>query len=133
MTVTFNDGAELVGAVEFKLHKSNYRAVLRTVEQVTNLTMHYDQEGVKDTKQTEATRGGGETSSDQGTLGITSDPEGAEVEIDGAFTGQSPRSLVLAPGEYQVKLRNKGYKNCEHKIVIQAGETVNVHAEMKPK
>ena len=35
LTVTFNDGAELIGALEFKLHKSNYRGVLRTAEQVT--------------------------------------------------------------------------------------------------
>ena len=51
MTLTFNDGEEMVGAVEFRLHKGNYRSCLRSVEQVTGLTMGYDQEGIKDSQQ----------------------------------------------------------------------------------
>ena len=51
MTLTFNDGGEMVGAVEFKLHKGNYRSCFRSVEQVTGLTMGYDQEGIKESKQ----------------------------------------------------------------------------------
>ena len=50
LTITFNDSADLVGEVEFKLHKSNYRGALRTAEQVTGLTMLYAQEEIKDTK-----------------------------------------------------------------------------------
>jgi len=68
MTVSFNDGKDLAGAVEFKLHKSNYRGVLRTVEEVTGLTMAYDQEGVKDTKQTVASRVGNKADDTQGVL-----------------------------------------------------------------
>ena len=34
-----------VGAVEFKMHKSNYRSFMRGLEQVTGLSMLYDQEG----------------------------------------------------------------------------------------
>ncbi len=41
MTLSFNDGDKLVGAVEFKLHKNNYRGVLRTLEEITGLTMEY--------------------------------------------------------------------------------------------
>jgi len=133
MTISFNDGADLVGAVEFKLHKSNYRGVLRTVEQVSGQTMHYDQEGVKDTKQTVATRGGGEPAESQGVVKITSNPEGAEVDIDGAYTGQSPRSPALAPGEHKLKLQKKGYKDWERKIMIAAGETLEVSVEMERK
>ncbi len=51
MTLTFNDGEEMVGAVEFKLHKGNYRSCLRSVEQITGLTMGYDQEGIKESEQ----------------------------------------------------------------------------------
>ena len=56
--------------------------------------MLYDQEGVKDTKQTVAAREGG--GANQSILKITSDPEGAEIEIDGSFTGGSPRSNAVA-------------------------------------
>ncbi len=133
MTLTFDDGKDLVGAVEFKLHKSNYRGVLRTVEQVTGVTMEYEQEGVKDTKQTIATRKGSRQDDSRGVVKITSDPEGAEVEIDGAFAGNTPRSKALVPGEYKLKLRKKGYKDWERKLAIEAGETVQVHAEMEKK
>ena len=56
MTLTFDDEGKQVGAIEFKLHKNNYRGVLRTVEQVTKLTMLVDEEGVKESKQTVARR-----------------------------------------------------------------------------
>ena len=55
-TLAFNDGKDLVGAVEFKLHKSNYRSCLRSIEQVTDLEMSYDQEGIKESEQTVSKR-----------------------------------------------------------------------------
>jgi hypothetical protein len=133
MTVTFNDGAN-AGAVEFKLHKDNYRGVLRTVEQATGLTMVYDQEGVKDSEQTVATRSTEkptEAASGQGTLEIKSVPEGPEIEINGAFVGNAPRLRSLAPGEYAVRLKKKGYKDWERKVSVAAGETLTVTAEME--
>ena len=57
MTLSFDDGGKQKGAIEFKLHKNNYRGVLRTVEQITDLTMKVDDEGIKDKEQTVATRG----------------------------------------------------------------------------
>ena len=51
MTLSFNDGQSLVGAVEFKLDKGNYRPILRSVESSTGLVMKYDQEGIKDQEQ----------------------------------------------------------------------------------
>jgi hypothetical protein len=56
LELAFDDGHDLVGAVEFKLHKSNYRGALRAVEQVTGHTAWYEQEGIKDTRQTLAAR-----------------------------------------------------------------------------
>ena len=130
MTLAFNDGDKLVGAVEFKLHKSNYRGVLRTIEEITGLSMEYDQEGVKDTKQTVASRKG---SAEKGTVKITSDPEGAEIEVDGAFTGITPRTRALTPGEHTITLRKKGHKAWGRKIAVEAGETLEVNAELESK
>ena len=56
LELAFDDGHVLVGAVEFKLHKSNYRGALRAVEQATGLPALYEQEGIKDTRQTLAAR-----------------------------------------------------------------------------
>ena len=131
LTITFNDGADLVGAVEFKLHKSNYRGALRTAEQVTGLTMLYDQEGIKDTKQTVARRGDNAPRDDQGSLKISSDPEGAEIEIDGAFVGNTPRIRTVQPGRHKVRLKRKGYADWERKVAVEAGETLEIDVELE--
>ena len=128
LTLSFNDGKELVGAIEFKLHKSNYRAVLRTVEQITGLKMAYDQEGVKDTRQAVASRRGDQAGRQTGVAKITSNPDGAEIEIDGAFIGISPRNLK--PGEYMITARKKDYGRWERKISIEVGDVLEIHAEL---
>jgi hypothetical protein len=56
MALSFNDGADLVGKVEFKLHKSNYQSVLGTVEEVTGRTVASREEGVTNTEQTVASQ-----------------------------------------------------------------------------
>ena len=130
LTLAFDDGSDLVGAVEFQLHKSNYRGTLRSIEQVTGLEMLYDQEGIKATKQTVASR---RSNSSQAVVEISSDPEGAEVEIDGAFVGSTPRSRSLTPGKHTIKLHKKGYKDREYNVVVEAGETMDISAELESK
>ena len=130
MTLSFNDGKELVGAVEFKLHKGNYRAVLRTVEEITGLTMGYDQEGVKDARQTVTSRGGGQAGQQTGVVKITSNPDGAEIEVDGAFVGIAPRARNLKAGKYMLTVRKKGYGSWKREISIEAGDMLDVHAEL---
>ena len=58
MTLSFDDGGDIVGAVEFKLDKKNYRGVMRAVEQVSGVELVFDQEGIKDEKETVASRSG---------------------------------------------------------------------------
>ena len=79
MTLSFDDGGKQKGAIEFKLHKSNYRGVLRTVEQITDLTMKVDDEGIKDKEQTVATR---EASGDQPSNEAPGDQPSNEVPGD---------------------------------------------------
>jgi hypothetical protein len=100
------------------------------MEEVTGLTLTNDQEGIKDTKQTVATRG---SDPSQAVVEISSDPDGAEIEIDGAFVGNAPRSRSLSPGEHNIKLRKKGYQDWERKIAVQAGETLEVEAALESK
>ncbi len=44
-----------------------------------------------------------------GVLEVTSDPPGAEVEIDGTPAGTTPLRRELRPGKHQVRLRLAGY------------------------
>jgi len=61
--LAFDDGQERIGAVEFKLHKSNYRGALRALEQVTGLALLYEQEGIRDSRQSVAARSAGKSGS----------------------------------------------------------------------
>ena len=117
----------VIGAVEFKLHKSNFRGVLRTVEQVSKVEMKFEQEGIKDERKTVARRGNDDQNT--ATLELNSDPADAEIEIDGAFVGTTPRTKKLKPGEYRIA--KKGYKSWERKITLEATGKVPLKIDLE--
>ncbi len=131
MTLSFDDGADIVGAVEFKLDKKNYRGILRSIEQVSDTELVFDQEGIKDEKETVASRSGGQ--SNMAVLDIKSEPKDAEIEIDGVFAGTTPRTKRLAPGEYKIKISRNGYKSWEKKIIVEAEEEFPLSVQLEKK
>jgi hypothetical protein len=60
---------------------------------------------------------------------ITSDATGADIEIDGAFVGNTPSSRKLTPGLHKIVVRN-GKKVWERTIEVQAETAVTVHAKV---
>ena len=131
MTLSFNDGADIVGAVEFKLDKKNYRGILRAVEQASDIDLVFDQEGIKGEKETVATRSG--VRANEAILDISSEPGDAEIEIDGVFAGTTPRTKRLSPGEYKIKISKNGYKSWERKIKVGAEEEFPVKVQLERK
>ena len=132
MTLSFNDGGDIVGAVEFKLDKKNYRGVMRAVEQVSGVNLVFDQEGIKDEKETVASRSG-TSETEVAVIEISSNPESAEIEVDGAFAGTTPRTKRLKTGEYKIKITMNGYKSWERKIRVEAGEEIPITVELQKK
>jgi hypothetical protein len=65
-------------------------------------------------------------------LDISSEPDGAEITIDGNFVGSTPSSITLEPGHYMVQVRKKGYTEWVRKIRITGG-TIAVVAELERK
>ena len=63
-------------------------------------------------------------------LSVTSNPDGADIEIDGAFMGSSPSSLQLDPGNHKVVIKKNGYKPWERTLRVGGGE-VNIKAELE--
>ncbi len=131
MTLSFDDGGDIVGAVEFKLDKKNYRGILRSIEQVSHTELVFDQEGIKDEKETVASRSGGQ--SNMAVLDIKSEPSAAEIEIDGVFAGTTPRTKSLDPGEYKIKITRNGYKSWEKKIKVEAEEEFPLSVQLEKK
>jgi hypothetical protein len=64
------------------------------------------------------------------TLEITSNPPGAEIELDGSFSGDTPSSITIAPGEHTLKVGKPGYKPWERKMKTTSGN-VKVVVELE--
>lgn len=62
---------------------------------------------------------------------ITSEPLGAEIEIDGAFYGNTPAELPLPEGEKTIRLILKGFHPWERKLQVIHGGQQNVNAELE--
>ncbi len=63
-------------------------------------------------------------------LTIKSNPDAADIEIDGNFVGNTPSSLELLPGDHNVVIKKSGYKTWERKLKVVGGE-VNLRAELE--
>jgi len=64
---------------------------------------------------------------------ITSEPEGAEVWIDGAFKGQTPYlHYVGNPFEADIRIEMEGFETWEEHIVVGRLEHKMVHAVLTP-
>lgn len=133
MTISFNDGAGLAGAVEFRLDKSNYRGTLHAVDSVSGVPLEFDQEGIKDDKESLAKADGKSEPVVSGVAAVRfeSVPDDAEIEIDGSFAGTTPRSKSLSPGVYRIRIWKKGYTAWEREITLAAGEKVPVKVELE--
>jgi S1-C subfamily serine protease len=67
-------------------------------------------------------------------VAISSTPAGADIEVDGAFLGNTPAEVPLVVGERMIKITKKGYKGFERRLqVVQGGkQTVSVDLEQAP-
>ena len=65
----------------------------------------------------------------QATLVIDSTPSGADIEIDGAFVGNTPSTVSVAPGSHQIVVKKKGFADWTKTLNVTGG-TVHVNAEL---
>jgi hypothetical protein len=63
-------------------------------------------------------------------LAVSSDPSGADIEVNGAFIGNTPSNVELSAGEYTVVVKKNGYKLWERKIKITSG-SITLAAELE--
>lgn len=62
-------------------------------------------------------------------VAVSSMPDGADIEVDGNFVGNTPSSIDLAPGEHVVRVSKTGYSTWERKIKVTGGE-IHLAAEL---
>ncbi len=63
-------------------------------------------------------------------LQISSTPDGADIEIDGKFVGDTPSTVGVAAGEHEISLKKTGFEPWQRKISVSSGQ-VNVNAALE--
>jgi PEGA domain len=66
----------------------------------------------------------------QASLAFDSTPPGADIEIDGAFAGNTPSTVNIAAGSHQIALKKKGFTDWIKTLNITGG-TVRLNAELE--
>jgi hypothetical protein len=66
----------------------------------------------------------------QASLAIDSTPAGADIEIDGAFVGNTPSTVSVAAGSHQVAVKKKGYADWTKTLNVSGG-TIHLNAELE--
>lgn len=72
----------------------------------------------------------GPNNSELSNISVKSDPEGAEITIDGKFVGSSPSTLSLKPGDYTISISKSGHALWERKMSLSAGGNITVDAKL---
>jgi hypothetical protein len=62
---------------------------------------------------------------------ISSDPVGADIEIDGSFVGSTPSSVGIVAGEHTLRISKNGYKSWERTLKSSTGN-VKIAAVLEP-
>jgi len=66
----------------------------------------------------------------QASLVIDSSPPGADIEIDGAFVGNTPSTVPVTPGSHEIAVKKKGFSDWNRKLSVTGG-SVHLSAELE--
>jgi PEGA domain len=66
-----------------------------------------------------------------GSVQLNSTPDGAEVYVDGAFVGNAPATLKLAPGQHMIRVMQSGYKEWSREVTVQTGSEAHLTATLE--
>ena len=62
-------------------------------------------------------------------IAVSSTPDGADIEIDGGFVGNTPSSIETTPGDHLVLIHKKGFKDWERKVKVSGG-SISLRADL---
>ncbi|MGA7696909.1 MAG: PEGA domain-containing protein [Candidatus Sulfotelmatobacter sp.] len=66
-----------------------------------------------------------------GKLAVASIPDGADIEVDGSFVGNTPSDVQIADGEHTITVKRAGFKDWERKLKVTGGSSVRLNAELE--
>jgi hypothetical protein len=65
-------------------------------------------------------------------VAVASDPPGARIEVEQTFSGFTPATIKLQPGEYHVTLTLAAHETWSGRIKVEAGSPTALAAALKP-
>jgi hypothetical protein len=68
-------------------------------------------------------------SENSASLNISSNPSGADIEIDGNFVGSTPSTVQLRSGEHEISISKKGFEAWHRKLNVTGGN-INISADL---
>jgi PEGA domain len=131
--------------------KHNYRAILQALQSVTNLPISVSESnranmplGLRTTLDNSGTappvaksaapQESAAQPTQYGNLVITSDPQDADVFIDGNFVGIAPATVDLVVGKHTIQVSSKGYADWSREITVLPRSKLTLAATLdKPK
>lgn len=66
-----------------------------------------------------------------GTISVSSNPDGADVYVDGDFVGNAPATLKLTAGKHLIKITMAGFEDWSRDIAAQGGSEAHLVAILK--
>jgi hypothetical protein len=67
---------------------------------------------------------------EQGVVTITSNPDGADVTVDGGFVGNAPATLKLKPGTHNISVQQAGYAPWSRDLTVMEGASTKLNATL---
>jgi hypothetical protein len=64
-------------------------------------------------------------------LQMGSNPDGADIEVDGSFVGNTPSDVQVVEGDHTVTVKKTGFKDWERKVKVTGGSSVHLNAELE--
>jgi hypothetical protein len=66
-----------------------------------------------------------------GKLAVVSNPDSADIEVDGSFVGNTPSDVQVSEGDHIITVKKPGFKDWERKMKVSAGSSVHLNAELE--
>lgn len=64
-------------------------------------------------------------------ISIKSDPDGADIMVDGKFVGNTPSIVKLKTGDHTISIKKKGFTLWERIISLSGGSEISINADLE--
>ena len=148
--VNYTDGSGKNQGILLQGDKSNFRAIIVALQGVTGVPVSVGDKdrneipagvAVQTVKQPEepaqpAPAASAALPASTGQEGIesmqvNSNPDGADVYVDGSFVGNAPATLKLKPGKHTITVKQSGYKEWSREVSAEASAEAHISATLE--